>query len=79
MTLSGDAESPWLDRGIEDADLLTGLLAPYPFRGDGGLRSISAGQLSEERPAGMYRAARKLGGRVAVKLRPKLPSDSRHD
>ncbi len=66
MTLSGDAESPWLDRGIEDADLLTGLLAPYPFRGDGGLRSISAGQLSEERSAGMYRAAGRLDRSVAA-------------
>ena len=30
VILSRDAESAWLDRGIEDADLLTGLLAPYP-------------------------------------------------
>ena len=51
VTLSRDAEPAWLDRGIEDADLLPGL----------------------------YRAARELGSRVAVKLRPKLPSDSRHD
>ena len=30
VILSRDAESAWLDRGIEDADLLAGLLAPYP-------------------------------------------------
>ena len=30
VILTRDSESAWLDRGIEDAELLTGLLAPYP-------------------------------------------------
>ena len=31
VILTRDSESAWLDRGIEDADLLAGLLAPFPL------------------------------------------------